>query len=195
MEGRRQVIVVTDGDHNAGRAVQMAAKNIGARCIAASEGNPTILTGPEILALIKCAPHDPVVVMVDDRGRFGKGNGEKVLEYLAASPEVEIIGAVAVASNDPFADGVQVTASVDRDCRTVQGPVDKHGCPEGRGRRFLEGDTVDVLNGLEIPVIIGTGDTGKMEGADSCTHGARITTRAFKEILRRTGTVRMVKRE
>lgn len=186
MAQRRQVIVVTDGDKNARRAVEVAAKKIGARCITASEGNPTPLSGPEMVNLIKTAQHDPVVVMVDDRGSCGKGAGERVLEYLGQNADIEIIGAVAVASNDPIAEGVQVDFSVSRDGELVQGPVDKSGEPEGTGRSLLEGDTVDVLRQMGVPVIIGTGDTGKMDGADSFKDGAPITTRAFEEIIRRS---------
>ncbi|MDA8212069.1 MAG: stage V sporulation protein AE [Clostridia bacterium] len=186
MAERRKIIVVTDGDKNARRAVEVAAKNIGARCITASEGNPTPLSGPEMVNLIKTAQHEPVVVMVDDRGSCRKGAGERVLEYLGENPDIEIIGAVAVASNDPVAEGVEVDFSVSREGELVRGPVNKQGQPEGDGRALLEGDTVDVLRKLGVPVIVGTGDTGKMDGADSFRDGAPITTRAFQEILRRS---------
>jgi len=64
--------------------------------------------------------------------------------------------------------------------------VNKLGHPEEKGNRFLEGDTVDVINQLEIPVIIGTGDTGKMDFADDYQKGAPITTKALLEILNRS---------
>ncbi|MFZ3170795.1 MAG: stage V sporulation protein AE [Carboxydocellales bacterium] len=185
MTKRRQVIVVTDGDKNARRAIEVSAKKIGARCITASEGNPTPLSGQEMVNLIKTAKHDPVVVMLDDRGTSGKGAGERVLEYLGQNPDVQLIGAVAVASNDPIAKGIQVDLSVSRDGQLITGPVDKSGQPEIAGHSLLEGDTVDVLKQMEVPVIIGTGDTGKMDGADSFKDGAPITTKAFEEILHR----------
>jgi stage V sporulation protein AE len=65
---KRKVILVTDGDRIAKGAVEVAAANIGGRCISASAGNPTELEGREIIELIKSAHHDPVVVMVDDMG-------------------------------------------------------------------------------------------------------------------------------
>ncbi|HBG17323.1 MAG TPA: stage V sporulation protein AE, partial [Firmicutes bacterium] len=50
-------------------------------------------------------------------------------------------------------------------------------------RSKLKGDTVDILNGLKIPLIVGIGDIGKMGQADDYEQGANITTRAIKEIL------------
>ncbi|HHW49425.1 MAG TPA: stage V sporulation protein AE, partial [Clostridiaceae bacterium] len=44
---KRKVILVTDGDSVAKEAVEIAASNIGARCISDSAGNPTVLTGQE----------------------------------------------------------------------------------------------------------------------------------------------------
>jgi len=184
---RRKVIVVTDGDRVAGRTVEIAAGNIGARFISLTTGNPTPLTGPEVVKLIKMAPYDPVVVMVDDRGKRGCGKGEKILRYLAGHPEIQLLGAVAVASNTEGTEGVRVDESVTRDCTVVRGPVDKLGFPEKEGRRFLEGDTVDILNKLNIPVIVGTGDTGKMDFADDYCRGAPVTTRALLEIINRSG--------
>ncbi|HEX3030702.1 MAG TPA: stage V sporulation protein AE [Bacillota bacterium] len=185
---RRKVIVITDGDRNARRAVEVAARRIKARCISASEGNPTTLTGPEILELIKSAPYDPVVVMVDDKGNCCKGAGEQVLEFLSKSAEVEILGAVAVASNIRHSHGIQVDCSIGQDGQVVGGPVNKAGLPSGNAQDTLKGDTVEVLTELDVPVIVGTGDTGKMEGKDRMELGAPITTKAFQEILHRHST-------
>ena len=88
----RKVILVTDGDNCAQRAVEEAARNIGGRCISRSGGNPTELTGREILELIKTAKYDPVVVMVDDRGNTHKGSGETAMEYIISSGEVDVLG-------------------------------------------------------------------------------------------------------
>ncbi len=184
---RRKVIVVTDGDRVAGRTVETAARNIGARFISLTTGNPTPLSGPEVVRLIKMTPQDPVVVMVDDRGKRGFGRGEQVLRYLAEHPDIEVLGAVAVASNTDQTEGVLVDKSVTRECRVIPGPVDKMGFPEEKGHRYLEGDTVDILNRLNVPVIIGTGDTGKMDFFDDCLNGAPVTTRALREILDRSG--------
>lgn len=180
---RRKVIVVTDGDKNAREAVEVAARKVKARCISSSEGNPTPLSGPKILELIKSAPYDPVVVMVDDKGDCHKGNGERVLEFLSRCDEVEIIGAVAVASHDQDGMGVKVDCSVSQEGKLVSGPVDKTGIPTLGSTSLLRGDTVGILGQIGIPVIIGTGDTGKMNGLDKMERGAPITTRAFEEIL------------
>lgn len=180
------MIVVTDGDLVAGRTVQVAARNIGARFISLTTGNPTPISGPEVVELIKQTPKDPVVIMVDDKGRNGPGCGERILKYVTEHPEMSVIGVVAVASNTTFTEGVKVDESVACDGTIIDGPVNKLGHPEEKGNRFLEGDTVDVINQLEIPVIIGTGDTGKMDFADDYQKGAPITTKALLEILNRS---------
>lgn len=183
---RKRVIIITDGDRVAGRTVKIAAKNVGARVISLTTGNPTPIPGQKVVELIKKAPTDPVIIMVDDKGTCGFGKGEQVLEYVVKHPDVNVIGAVAVASNTSGTEGIKVDESVTKDSAIVQGPVDKQGHPEKEGNRFLEGDTVDVLSQLDIPVVIGTGDTGKMEFADDWARGAPITTKALLEIINRS---------
>ncbi len=178
--------MVTDGDLVAGRTVQVAARNIGARFISLTTGNPTPISGPEVVKLIKQTPTDPVVIMVDDKGKSGPGCGERILKYVAEHPDINVIGAVAVASNTASTEGVKVDESVAYDGNVVDGPVNKLGLPEEFGHKYLEGDTVDVLNQLDVPVIIGTGDTGKMDFADDYHKGAPITTKALLEILNRS---------
>lgn len=185
-EDRKKVIIVTDGDRCAGRTVQVAARNVGARFISLTTGNPTPISGREVVELIKQVPTDPVVILVDDRGKCGFGKGEQVLKYVVQHPDIEVIGAVAVASNTSNTEGITVDESVSRDGNIVAGPVDKLGRPEKKGHRFLEGDTVDVLNRLDVPVIVGTGDTGKMDYADDYCKGAPITTKALLEIINRS---------
>ena len=185
-ETRRKVIIVTDGDRCAGRTVKVAATNVGARFISLTTGNPTPISGQEVVKLIKQTPHDPVVIMVDDTGKRGFGIGEQVLKYVTEHPDIEVIGAVAVASNTTSTEGVRVDESVTREGKVVQGPVNKLGSPEKAGHKFLEGDTVDILSQLKIPVIIGTGDTGKMDFADDYCKGAPVTTRALREIISRS---------
>jgi stage V sporulation protein AE len=184
---KRKVIIVTDADRVACRTVETAARNIGARCISLSAGNPTPITGEQAVQLVRMAEHDPVVLMVDDRGKRGYGKGEHVLAYVARHPGIEVLGAVAVAANTRFTEGVRVTGSVTRNGEIINGPVDKCGNPECAGHCLLEGDTVDILRQLDIPVIIGTGDTGKMDFADDYTKGAPVTTKALQEILIRSG--------
>lgn len=180
-----RVIVVTDGDKVARRTLERAAASLNLRCISASAGNPTPLMGPEIVALIRQALYDPVLVMVDDKGYAGHGCGEEALAYIANSPDVEVIGAIAVASDTRHTGGVEVDISITREGALIPGPVDKAGRPSHQRHGRLEGDTVSVLRQIPVPVIVGIGDIGKMEGADCLQNGAWITTRAIMEVLDR----------
>lgn len=183
---KRKIVVITDGDRVAQKVVQKVARNVGGRSISFSGGNPTNAQGREISAAIKKAAYDPVLVMVDDCGCKGEGKGETILRTLAADPDLEILGVVAVASNTAGVDGVPITASITREGNIVNVPVDKDGCPEAAGHTKVEGDTVDVLSQLNIPIIIGVGDLGKMDDADLVEDGAKITTLAVQEVLKRS---------
>lgn len=189
MQGKIKVILITDGDRVAQHVIEEIGAELGLRCISASAGNPTPINGKQIVELIKQVPYDPVLVMFDDRGRKDKGNGEQALEYVANHPEIEVIGAVAVASNTTGIDGVSVDACIDRDCHLVDAPVDKNGAakPKSTDNPLIFGDTVDVLNDISIPVIIGVGDIGKMDKNDDLTKGAPVTKKAIEEILKRSG--------
>lgn len=176
--------MVTDGDMIAKNSVEVAARNIGARCISCSAGNPTVLSGPELVQMINSTPKDPVVVMLDDRGYHGMGRGETVLSHLHSHPDIEIMGVLAVASNTENVNGCKVDVSVTRDGELIPGPVDKWGRPSGQ---LLEGDTVEVIDRLKVPVVVGIGDIGKMDGADDVQKGAPLTTRALQIILKRSG--------
>ncbi len=68
MEERRHVIFITDGDTAARKAVEEVSREIGASCISASAGNPTKLTGEQIVSLILQTREEPVLVMFDDSG-------------------------------------------------------------------------------------------------------------------------------
>lgn len=183
---RRRVIIVTDGDEVARRAVEQCGHKLGLRCISASAGNPTPLTGSEIADLALRAPHDPVLVMVDDKGWAGKGEGERALEALAADDRVEILGAIAVASHTDHAPPTAVDSSVARNGEIVDSAVDKEG-RELPDTREITGDTVSVLSHLHLPVVIGLGDVGKMDGKDCLERGAPMTLAAIAEIMRRSG--------
>jgi len=182
---KRKVILVTDGDSVALEAVQVATRNIGGRCISASAGNPTILTGEEIVELIKQAKHDPVVVMVDDRGRKGIGPGESAMQIIIEDKNIDVLGVVAVSSKGKDCNGLKVTCSITKDGRVVEGAVDKYGNEVASGK--ICGDTLSVLRSLKVPVIVGIGDPGKMDYNDEILKGAPITTKALKEILKRSG--------
>jgi stage V sporulation protein AE len=184
-----RVIIVTDGDRCAQHAVESIAADFGLRCISASGGNPTPISGREIVDLIKTVPHDPVVVMFDDRGRRDKGKGETALEYVASHSDIEVLGAVAVASNTTGIKGVAADACVSGAGQVVANAVDKYGQEKttGRDQTVVNGDTVDVLNDIDVPVIIGVGDIGKMDKADDIRRGAPVTRKAIEEILKRSG--------
>jgi stage V sporulation protein AE len=187
MGQKRKIIVITDGDKAAKNAIELVAKKVGGKCISASAGNPTPLDGAQIIELIKKAPSDPVFVMIDDKGHCGKGRGEQAFESLLQSPEIEILGVVAVASDTLGTKGVKVDISITKEGQIVNQAVNKQGNLKDEKSNILEGDTVDILNDAQIPVIIGIGDIGKMEGFDSLEKQSPVTTRAIEEILIRSG--------
>lgn len=187
----RKIIIITDGDRVAKEVVEKVARNVGGRVISMSAGNPTPVSGSEIAAAVKETPHDPVLVMVDDCGSRYKGSGERALEELAKDPELDILGIVAVASDTSKVQGVPVEFSISREGKLVSAPVDKDGNPKPEGHFKLEGDTVDVINHLKVPVIVGLGDLGKMDDADLVEEGAKITTQAVEEILKRSNYINL----
>lgn len=189
MPEKVRVILITDGDRCAQHVVEKTASDLGLRCISASGGNPTPISGEEIVRLVKTVPHDPVLVMFDDRGRRDKGKGEAALEYVASHPDIEVLGAVAVASNTSGIEGVPADACISGAGQVVQSAVDKYGQEkDAHGEKpVVSGDTVDVLNDVEVPVIIGVGDIGKMDKADDIRRGAPVTRKAIEEILKRSG--------
>lgn len=180
---KKRVILITDGDTIAQQAVEEAVKSIGGRCISKSAGNPTPRPGSELVELIKQAPHDPVVVMVDDRGNIGTGRGEEAMDYILNSNEIEVMGVIAVASNTKQVNGIKVDCSVDKKGQITDYAVDKSG--NIKHNKIIKGDTVDILNDTNVPLIVGIGDPGKMDGCDSIEVGAPIITKAMEEIIRR----------
>jgi len=181
MNNKRKVILVTDGDRVAQHAIEYVAGKVGGRCISLSSGNPTPVSGSELINLINATPYDPVFVMLDDKGKCFKGSGEKALEHIVKHPDIDVLGVIAVASNTEAVEGVSVDYSITRNCQEIAEAVDKNGYPTGTAT--LLGDTVDILSKLSVPVIVGIGDIGKMDGLDSLKKGAPITTRAINKIL------------
>jgi stage V sporulation protein AE len=178
-------MIVTDGDEVARKAVEVAAENIGGCTISLSAGNPTMFTAEEIIDMIKQTPSDPVVVMVDDCGDSGHGKGEHVIRELVQNSDIEILGVVAVASNTRDGDKCKVDFSISAQGEVVDKGVDKEG--NVREDKYVLGDTLSILNDIEIPIIVGIGDPGKMEFRDRIEDGAPITTRALNEILKKSG--------
>jgi stage V sporulation protein AE len=183
----RSVIIITDGDKVASHAVQEVAREVGGRCISRSGGNPTPLNGEEIVNQILKAAYDPVLVMFDDNGQGGCGDGETSLEYVATHPSIHVLGAIAVASNTEAVEGTHIDLAIDAGGEIVQSGVNKEGHVEFSKELRIYGDTVDILDGLPIPIIIGIGDIGKMNGHDHIRYGAPITRKAVEIILERSG--------
>jgi stage V sporulation protein AE len=186
MSIRRRVILITDGDEYAKRAVEHVAHEVGGRCVSMSQGNPSVLTGPELVQLIKKTKYDPVLVMFDDSGLLGEGAGEKALRFVATHAEIEVLGIVAVASKTRQAEWTKVDVSIDRDGQLTPYGVDKFGIPELEIGR-INGDTVYCLDELDVPLIVGIGDIGKMAKRDHYERGSPITRKAVELILERSG--------
>ncbi|MDQ0418107.1 stage V sporulation protein AE [Croceifilum oryzae] len=180
---RRKVIVVTDGDQVAQEALEQVAKRIHGRVISLSAGNPTHLSGPELVKLIHRAKYDPVIVMFDDCGNAKEGFGERALRYVANHESIEVIGAIAVASNCMKSRGTPVHMALDCHGNVISHPVDKYGKPHYNEELRIYGDTVEILNAIQIPIIIGIGDVGKMRRYDYYKIGAPVTTKAIKLLL------------
>jgi stage V sporulation protein AE len=186
MSNRRHVILITDGDEYAKRAVELTAKEVGGRCISMSQGNPSKLSGPELVQLIKKTPFEPVLVMFDDGGTVGEGLGENALKYVALHKDIEVLGIIAVASRTRHAEWARVDVCIDREGELTPNGVDKFGIPEMEIGR-INGDTVYCLDELNVPLIVGIGDIGKMSRYDDYKLGSPITRKAVELILERSG--------
>lgn len=158
------IIVITDGDIMAARTIEGAASRIGADVIRQTAGNPTRIDPQQVLHAIDRSPASTVLVMADDAGNSGEGRGEKLIAYLAHAGAIDAV--IAVASDTRGVRGVRVDASITRTGQISRRAVNKHGQPV-HGHRLL-GDTVDIVNGIHVPVI-GIGDLGKAPAG----HGAQ----------------------
>jgi len=183
---KRKVILITDGDVYACKAVELVAKELGARCISSSHGNPTPLSGEEIVKLIHKAANDPVFVMFDDSGCIGEGVGEKAMKYVATHPSIEVLGILAVASKTNHHEWAKVDVSIDRYGEITHYGVDKYGIQEFEVGR-INGDTVYSIDSLNVPIVVGIGDIGKMSKIDHYENGSPITKKAIQLILERSG--------
>lgn len=176
----KKVIVVTDGDRTAYRAIRTAAKALNLTPVGDTEGNPTPLGGEAVIRAIREAPGDVAVAMVDDRGDAGRGAGERDLETILRAEALEVLGVVAVAAHTRGVAGTVPDVSVDAAGDVVRGAVGKEG---ERSGRVLYGDTVDVLRRFPDVPVVGLGDPGKMGGQDRPQEGAPATTEALRMIL------------
>jgi len=181
----RRVILITDGDEYAAKAVQHVAKQIGGRCITQSKGNPSPLSGEELVKLILQTPNDPVLVLFDDCGLQGEGPGEIAMKYVANHERIEVLGVIAVASNSNHKEWTKIDVSIDRYGELTSYGVDKYGVPDIEEGR-MSGDTVYCIDQLGAPIVVGIGDIGKMNRKDSIEHGSPITTQAVRLILERS---------
>lgn len=186
MDERRHVILITDGDDFARKTVELVAKEIGGRCLSLSHGNPSILTGQQIVKLIKKVSHDPVLVMFDDSGFIGEGTGENALKYVACHKDIDVLGIIAVASKTRQAEWTKVDVCIDNNGELTPYGVDKFGVPEMEVGR-INGDTVYCLDQLDVPIIVGIGDIGKMSKKDHYDAGSPITKKAVELVLERSG--------
>lgn len=186
MTNKRRVILVTDGDEYAARTIEYVASEIGGRTISQTQGNPTTLSGSQIVQLILQANNDPVFVMFDDCGLLGEGAGEVALKYVAEHPKIEVLGIIAVASKTHQTEWTRVDVSVDRFGELTEYGVDKSGLKDLELGR-ISGDTVYCLDQLNVPIIVGIGDIGKMARKDSVKNGCPITLKAVEIILERSG--------
>ncbi|SDY59995.1 stage V sporulation protein AE [Evansella caseinilytica] len=186
MKNKKRVILITDGDASARQAAEHAAKVLNCAFIGESSGNPTKITGSQLLNLIIKAENDPVIVMFDDCGYPEEGPGEAALKTIALSPHIQVLGAVAVASQSFSHEWTRVDISIDRNGVLTEYGVDKNGIKDTELGR-IRGDTVYVLDELPIPFVVGIGDIGKMGGNDTVEHHAPITTKAIQLILERSG--------
>ncbi len=178
--------MVTDGDEYAQRTIEYVAKDVGGRCISTSQSNPTRLSGRDIVNLILQTPYDPVFVMFDDSGYIGEGPGEQALQYVAAHSQINVLGVLAVASNTHRYEWTRVDVSVDRHGNLTEYGVDKFGLADVEIGR-INGDTVYCLDKLNVPIIVGIGDIGKMYTNDDVKKGSPITKKAVELILERSG--------
>lgn len=177
---------MTDGDIYAAKTIAYVAKKVGGRFISSSQGNPTLLTGKEIVERILQTPFDPVFVMFDDCGMVGEGRGEMAMKYVAKHPQIIVLGAIAVASKTKQNEWTRVDFCIDRYGEITEYGVDKSGVKEMDIGR-INGDTVYSLDRMPIPLVIGIGDIGKMARKDHVQKGAPITMKAVSIILERSG--------
>ncbi|WP_186578308.1 stage V sporulation protein AE [Aquibacillus kalidii] len=184
MSKKKKVIVITDGDEYARKTINFLAGEIGGTSLSFLSDNPTHVSPEEVKKAIQNATSEPVYVLVDDAGTQGIGSGEKILISLAEDPEVEILGAIAVAAHTKNLEWSRFTVAIDNQGELIANGVDKQGIPIPEVGR-INGDTVYALDQLDLPIVVAIGDIGKMYGRDDIKKGSPITRQAIEMILER----------
>ena len=183
---KKRVIIITDGDEYAKKTLDYLVEQIGGTCLSYLSDNPTQATPDEVKQAVHLCKEEPVYVLIDDAGVYGVGSGEAILVALAKDPQVEIIGAIAVAAHTKNMEWSRFTFAIDQHGELIPNGVDKEGVrlPEvGR----INGDTIYSLDQLDLPIVIAIGDIGKMHGKDDIKKGSPITRKAIEIILERGG--------
>ncbi|MFP7493743.1 stage V sporulation protein AE [Terribacillus saccharophilus] len=183
----KRVILITDGDAYAKRTIDFLAEKLGGTSLSYLADNPMTVSAEVMKDAIHGAAAEPVYVLLDDGGVPGIGNGERLLQSIAADPAINVIGALAVAAHTQNREWSRVSFSIDQDGELQPYGVDKEGViTEEIGR--INGDTVYLLDQLNLPLVIAIGDIGKMHGKDAIEIGSPITERALRMILEREGS-------
>jgi stage V sporulation protein AE len=108
------------------------------------------------------------------------------LKYVAGHQDIEVLGVIAVASKTHQTEWAKVDVSIDRFGELTEYGVDKGGLKDLEVGR-ISGDTVYCLDQIDVPIIVGIGDIGKMARKDSVKNGCPITMKAVELILERSG--------
>ncbi|GAF21350.1 MULTISPECIES: stage V sporulation protein AE [Shouchella] len=183
----KKVIFVTDGDLASKKALEHIAQDLKCTVLSASYGNPTTIEPEALVDLINLEKGDvPIIIMFDDCGIRDVGFGETAMHYIVNQEDIEVIGAVAVASQTHAKEWTHVDVSVDRFGRLSEYGVDKEGLIDMEIGR-INGDTVSILDDLNLPCVVGVGDIGKMARFDDVKKGAPVTKKAIQIILERSG--------
>ncbi|CQR46740.1 hypothetical protein BN1058_01014 [Paraliobacillus sp. PM-2] len=180
----KEIIIITDGDHFARKAMESVSKQLGGTALLSLADNPSKITPSTMIHAIKQAKTKLVYVLIDDAGFSGVGSGEAILQALANDPDMIIIGAVAVAAHTKNKEWTRVSFAIDQDGNIIKNGVNKEGIPIYESGR-INGDTVYLLDQLAIPTVVGIGDIGKMNRRDDVDKGCPITKKAIELILER----------
>ncbi|GAA5415419.1 hypothetical protein Pryu01_00443 [Paraliobacillus ryukyuensis] len=180
----KEIIIITDGDHFARKAMDVISQQIGGVALTALADNPSKIDANTIIKTIQHIDAELIYVLIDDAGFSGIGSGEHILKTLAHEPSITIIGAVAVAAHTKNKEWTRISFAIDQDGNITSKGVNKEGIPIYDDKR-INGDTVYLLDQLSIPTVVGIGDIGKMQGRDDVSKGCPITRKAIEMILER----------